>query len=201
MQNLSEAELAEMPSCNLAESIHNKWKQQSGDRGSDLYVATVDDFMRAFMQCSTYSQFLKRENIWNWTVQRGIELRWVQKSAAKRRISKPLHEAILKMPSGDEWCTRTPLLKGEEVFVFLKRKIDIAFGDERESHKPDEISILRARVQTSFVRLNDSPPPVITPHPPTTTHEEQPQLPTHDAPQHVDRYHVTTIEETLCNPA
>ena len=61
MQDLSEDELAEMPSCNLAESIHNKWKQQSGDRGSDLFVATVDDFVRAFMQCVAYYQFLKGE--------------------------------------------------------------------------------------------------------------------------------------------
>jgi hypothetical protein len=62
LQNLSEDELAEMPSCNHAESIHNKWKQQFGDRGSDLYVATVDDFVRVFMQCSAYSQFLMGEN-------------------------------------------------------------------------------------------------------------------------------------------
>jgi hypothetical protein len=26
------------------------------------------------------------------------------------------------------------------------------------------------------------------------------QLPTHDAPQELDRYHVTAIEETVCNP-
>ena len=36
-----------MPSCNLSETVHNKWLQQSGNRGSDLYVATVDDFVRA----------------------------------------------------------------------------------------------------------------------------------------------------------
>jgi hypothetical protein len=38
-----------MPSCNLAESMHYKWNQQSSNRGSDLYVATVDDFIQAFM--------------------------------------------------------------------------------------------------------------------------------------------------------
>jgi hypothetical protein len=39
-----------MPSYNLDESMHHKWNQQSGNRGSDLYVATVDDFIRALMQ-------------------------------------------------------------------------------------------------------------------------------------------------------
>jgi hypothetical protein len=196
-----------MPSCNLAESIHNKWKQQSGDRGNDLYVATVDDFVRAFMQCSTYSQFMKGDNPGTGPSKEELKLRRAQRSAAKTGISKPLHEAILKMPGGDEWCTRTPHLEGEEVFVSLKRKPDTTFGDERESHRPDKISISRPCIQTRSARLHDSPPPVTipdsptNPHSPTTADEEQPQLPTHDAPQQVDRHHVTAIEETLCNPA
>jgi hypothetical protein len=48
-----------MPSCNLAKSMHHKWNQQSGNRGSDLYVATVDDFIRALMQVVWYFQYLK----------------------------------------------------------------------------------------------------------------------------------------------
>ena len=48
-----------MPSCNLAESVHNKWLQASGNKGGDLYVATVDDYIRAFLQVVAYYQFLK----------------------------------------------------------------------------------------------------------------------------------------------
>ena len=48
-----------MPTCNLAETVHNKWLQQSGKRGTDSYVATVDDFVRAFMQMVRYYQYLK----------------------------------------------------------------------------------------------------------------------------------------------
>jgi hypothetical protein len=29
--------------------MHHKWNQQSGNRGSDLYIATVDDFIWALM--------------------------------------------------------------------------------------------------------------------------------------------------------
>jgi len=52
-------QLAEMSSCNLAESVHNKWLQASGNKGGDLYVATVDDYIRAFLQVVAYDQFLK----------------------------------------------------------------------------------------------------------------------------------------------
>ena len=58
-QKFTEEELAEMPSCNLTESIHNKWLQASGNNGDDLYVATVDDFVRGFLQVVNYYQFLK----------------------------------------------------------------------------------------------------------------------------------------------
>jgi hypothetical protein len=59
LQDLIESELAEMPSCNLAESVHNKWNQHSGNQGSDLYIATIDDFIRALMQVVRYYQYLK----------------------------------------------------------------------------------------------------------------------------------------------
>jgi hypothetical protein len=39
--------------------MHNKWNQQSGNRGSDLYIAIVDDFIRALMQVVRYYQYLK----------------------------------------------------------------------------------------------------------------------------------------------
>jgi hypothetical protein len=59
LQDLTESELVTMPSCNLAESMHHKWNQQSGNRGSDLYIATVDDFIQALMQVVRYYQYLK----------------------------------------------------------------------------------------------------------------------------------------------
>ena len=43
-------EFAQMSNYNLAESIHNKWLQASGNKGGDLYVAAVYDYIRAFLQ-------------------------------------------------------------------------------------------------------------------------------------------------------
>ena len=51
---MTKEELAEMPSYNLAEFVHNKWLQQSGKKGNDLFVAAVDDLVRAFMQVVAY---------------------------------------------------------------------------------------------------------------------------------------------------
>ena len=50
VQDLDMEQLAEMPSCNLAEIVHNKWLQMSGNRGFCLYVATEDNMLRAMMQ-------------------------------------------------------------------------------------------------------------------------------------------------------
>jgi hypothetical protein len=48
-----------MLSCNLVESMYHKWNQQFGNRGSDLYTATVNDFIWALMQIVRYYQYLK----------------------------------------------------------------------------------------------------------------------------------------------
>jgi hypothetical protein len=58
-QDLTELELVEMPSSNLVETVHNKWLQQSSNRGTHLYVASVDDYVRALMQAVRYTQYLK----------------------------------------------------------------------------------------------------------------------------------------------
>ena len=42
---LTPNELAEMPSYNLVETVHNKWLQAFGNKGGDLYIAAVDDYI------------------------------------------------------------------------------------------------------------------------------------------------------------
>ena len=49
----------EMPTCNLAENIYNKWLQQSGNKMICLYETTVDDMIRVFMQFANYWTWLK----------------------------------------------------------------------------------------------------------------------------------------------
>jgi hypothetical protein len=47
-----------MSSCNIAESVHDKWLQASSNKGGNPYVATVDDYIQAFLQVVAYYLFL-----------------------------------------------------------------------------------------------------------------------------------------------
>jgi hypothetical protein len=104
-----------MPSCNLAESVHNKWLQASGNKGGDLYVATVDDYIRLFLQVISYYQFFKGKIGGDGPSKDELKLRGAQRRA--QRIGHPtvLQKILLDMPGGEEFCTRDPHLEGAEV--------------------------------------------------------------------------------------
>lgn len=46
-------------SCNLSETIHNKWLQQSSNKGSYFYVVTMDDYVCVIWQSTNYYAYLK----------------------------------------------------------------------------------------------------------------------------------------------
>jgi hypothetical protein len=94
LQDLTKFELAEMPSYNLAKSVHNKWLQQSGNWGTNLYIATVDDFVWALMQVVRYYHYLKGEHT---SIRPGKEkllLRAVQHSTKQTGDPKVLNAAM-----------------------------------------------------------------------------------------------------------
>ena len=84
-----------MPSCNLAESIHNKWLQPYGNSGGDLYVATVDDFVRAFLQVVNYYQFLKDDVGGTCPIKKELKLRMAERrtqiTTSTSKSPRPLH--------------------------------------------------------------------------------------------------------------
>jgi hypothetical protein len=96
-------EFAQMPNCNLAESIHNNWLQASGNKGGDLYVATVDDYIRAFLQVVAYHQFLKGGAGGDGPSKKELKLRCAQCRA--QRISDPaiLQKVLLDIEGVDEF--------------------------------------------------------------------------------------------------
>lgn len=59
MQNMTDDQRAEMPSCNLSETIHAAWSKASGKHIQNIFEATIDDFSRAFIQCTRYNAFKK----------------------------------------------------------------------------------------------------------------------------------------------
>jgi hypothetical protein len=88
LQKFSKEELAEIPSCNLAETIHNKWLQASGNNGGDLYVATVDDFVRGFLQVVNYYQFLKGDVGGTGPIKKELKLKMAERKA--KQTGNPL---------------------------------------------------------------------------------------------------------------
>jgi hypothetical protein len=48
-----------MPTYNLAETVHNKWLQQFGNKMTCMYEVTVDDLICAFMQIANYKLWLR----------------------------------------------------------------------------------------------------------------------------------------------
>jgi hypothetical protein len=116
LQDLTESELTKMPSCNLAESMHHKWNQQSGNRGSDLYIATADDFIRALMQVLRYYQYLKGGRAGTGPRKEELQLRAAQRTAERTGDPKVLNVVMAKLPGAELFYTRTPYMAGEEVF-------------------------------------------------------------------------------------
>jgi hypothetical protein len=105
-----------MLSCNLAESMHHKWNQQSCNRGSDLFITTVDNFIRAFIHVVRYYQYLKGDRGGTGHGKEELQLRVVQRTAKRTRDPKVLNVAMAKLPGAELFCTRAPHMAGEEVF-------------------------------------------------------------------------------------
>jgi hypothetical protein len=135
-QDLSTDELADIPSCNLSETVHNKWLQASSKRGTDLYVATCDDWIRAFMQMTNYWVYLNGGPSGFGPSRHDLKL----KRAVASMEGKKITDALCSMPDAEDVCTRIPHLEGEEVFGSSKRKLDVPIGSEGDSHRPDKVN-------------------------------------------------------------
>ena len=161
MQNMSIDELAEMPSCNLAETVHNKWKQASGDRGVDLYVATVDDYVRGFLQVINYHQFLKGDVGGTGPSKDELKLRVAERKAQRTGDPSVLKDFMLQMPGATDFCIRTTNKVGEEVFGSRKRKPNMPIGAHDESHRPDKVNFSRPPHSSEHLGTFIDPLPII----------------------------------------
>lgn len=108
-------ELAQMPACNLAETVHNKWLQASGNKNGDLNVVAVDDYVRAFPQVIAYNQYTKggrggfglsREELWLCTAQR---------QAHRSGDPSGFNKAVMEFRVAEVFYTRVLYYKEDEV--------------------------------------------------------------------------------------
>jgi hypothetical protein len=134
--------MADMPSCNLSETVHNKRLEQSGNRGNDLFVATYNDKIRAVIQMTNYKAYLKDKSSRTCPSKQELKLR----VARRRGDPKKIAEALSQLPMVEVATTRIPHLEGEEIFGSTKRKLDLPLGDDGDSHRPDKVNFSHPRV-------------------------------------------------------
>jgi hypothetical protein len=135
-QGLSLEEMVDMPSYNLSETTHNKWLQQSGNRGIDLFAATCDNKIQAVMQMINYRAYLKGKASRTGPSKQELKLRAARHSGDPKKIE----EALSQLLGVEVATTRIPHLEGEEIFGSTKHKLDLPPGDDGDSHRPDKVN-------------------------------------------------------------
>ena len=200
LQDLIEFELAEMPSCNLAKSMHHKWNQQFGNQGSDLYIATIDDFIWAFMQVVWCYQYLKGNQADTSPRKEELQLHAIQRIAERIGDSKVLNVAMAKLLGAKLFCTHAPHMAGEEVFDSQKQKANVPLGFEGESYRPDKVNFSHPRIVTRSSQADHASCSLFD-----MVEELSPKLQEDQAPNNLGTVgdvrrscHVTTVYETAC---
>jgi hypothetical protein len=135
-QGLSLEEMADMPSCNLSETVHNKWLQQSGNCGNNLFAATCDNKIRAIMQMTNYRAYLKGKSSGTGPSKQELKLRAARRSGDPKKIV----EALSQLLGVEVATTRILHLEGKEIFGSTKWKLDLPLGDDGNSHKPNKVN-------------------------------------------------------------
>ena len=128
--------MANMLSCNLSETAHNKWLQQSGNQGNDLFAATCNDKIWVVMQMTNYKAYLKDKASRTGPSKQELKLRAARYSGDPKKIEKALNQ----LPEVEVATTRIPHLEGEEIFGTMKQKQDLPPGDDGDSHRPNKIN-------------------------------------------------------------
>ncbi len=143
-----------MPSCNLAETVHNRWLQQSGNTMTCLYEATVDDLVRAFMQITSYRFWLKGGKGGKGPDKSELRLRHAQRSGDPKLIA----EAVNSYPGAADLLTKKGGLEGAEIFGSTKRKLDLPPGSSHDSHRSDTVnySIPRDGTRSTKARIEEA---------------------------------------------
>jgi hypothetical protein len=134
--------MADMLSCNLSETTYNKWLQQSGNHGNDLFATTCDDKIRAVMQMTNYRAYLKGKASRTGPSKQELRLRAAKRSGDPKKIE----EALTQLPGVEVATTQILHLEGEEIFGSTKRKLDLPPGDDGDSHRPGKVNFSQPRV-------------------------------------------------------
>ena len=110
-----------------------------------MYIAAVDDYIRAFLQVVAYYQYLKGGVGSMGPSKEELKLRSAQRRAQRTSDPGVIQSALLGMPEADEFYTRDLHHEGAEAFGSQKRKPDTSIGADEDSHRPDIVNFSRPR--------------------------------------------------------
>jgi hypothetical protein len=165
-----------------------------------LYIATVDDFIRALIQVVRYYQYLKGDRASTSPGKEELQLCAAQCIAERTGDPKVLNVAMAKLLGVELFYIREPHMAGEEVIGFQKRKADVPLDFEGESHRPDKVNFSSPRIATRSSRANH-----VSCNLPDVVEELSPKLQEDQAPNNLGTMvdvgrpgHVTAIHETAC---
>ena len=174
------------------------WKQRR-----DLYVATVDDFVRGFLQVVNYYQFLKGDVGGTGPTKKELKLRLAERRAKQTGNPLVLEDPMMDMPGAEEFCTRVPCMAGERCSG--PRSGNQIYLLEQKRSRTDLIRST-SRIPVPLVGLSG-----LVPHMPIIIEEEDSNVPEVAPPApHADDIvpspipvgrisHVTAVEETRVN--
>ena len=117
-------------------------------------MATVDDYIWAFLQVVAYYQLLKDGIGGDGPNKEELKLRGAQCRAQRTGDPIVLQKVLLDMPGGKEFFTRDPHLEGAEVFGSQKRRPDTPIGDDGETHRHDTVNFSRPPPVSESLDLN-----------------------------------------------
>ncbi len=136
MQKFSSEELADMPTCNLLETMHNVWLQQSRKRGTCLYIATSNEYVWAFKQSTLYSHFKQGGQLGQGHNKSELFLHRTTQSGDL----KELVDVVLKYFLISDYTIKTANLEGVEIFGSYKWKANLTPISKGDSHRHDYVN-------------------------------------------------------------
>ena len=167
LEALTFEEEATVPTCNLSETMYNKWQQASGGKILDLYQATLDDYARAALQLLFYFNYLRGGPSGTGPSRSELQLRLAVQNGNSRRVVKLMEEVTTVAGVN----TRIPHLEGDTIFGSTKRKLNLPPGDDSDSHRHDRVNFsvpklgkgmspVQARSSVTAKRSIPQPPPL-----------------------------------------
>ena len=107
--------------CNLAETMHNKWLHHSCKKMTCLYEATVDDMIWAFMQITKYNLWMKSGSLG-----KGLDHVPLKLKVAMHPNNLRFLAQAMRLPRARGSHTKNCALERSELFGSTKKKVGLA---------------------------------------------------------------------------